>query len=133
MEASAKDDTGKFTVRNFIGSFRNAFCGIFILLKSENNARVHVIILLLVIIAGLVLKISPAHWIAVSLAAGLVLASECLNTAIEYLGDVILPEYDPRIKKAKDVAAAGVLISAIAAVITGLIIFIPAIIRFFNA
>jgi diacylglycerol kinase len=133
MEASVKEGTGKFTARNLHISFKSAFSGIFILVKSENNARIHLIILLLVLIAGLVLKISTAHWITISLAAGLVLASECLNTAIEYLSDAVLPEYDPRIKIAKDLSAGGVLISAIVAFITGLIIFIPAIIRFINA
>ena len=131
MEASPKEETSKFTAGNLPGSFRNAFSGMFYLVKSENNARIHIIILSLVIITGLVLKISPAHWIAISLAAGLVLAGECFNTAIEYLCDVISPGHDSGIRRVKDLAAAGVLISAIISVITGLIIFVPALLRFF--
>ncbi|MCX6300903.1 MAG: diacylglycerol kinase family protein, partial [Bacteroidia bacterium] len=103
-----------------------------VLFRSENNARIHFIILLLVIIAGIILKISTVHWIAIALAAGLVLTTECLNTSIEYLCDSIMPEYDSRIKKAKDLAAASVLISAVVSVVVGLIVFIPAICRFFN-
>jgi diacylglycerol kinase len=111
------------------GSFRNAFSGIAILLRLERNARIHLVILVMVIIAGILLKISPAHWIAVSLAAGLVIAAESFNTAIEALCDAVKPEFDPGIRKAKDLAAAGVLISAIASVVTGLIVFVPALIR----
>ena len=129
MERSEKRSTRRFDIRKLPGSFRNAFTGIVILFKSESNARIHFVILLLVVIAGVILKISPAHWIAVSLAAGLVLTTECLNTAIEYLCDSIMPEYDFRVKKAKDLAAAGVLISAIVAVVVGLIVFIPALLR----
>ncbi len=129
MKASGNDNVNKFTFRELPGSFRNAFTGMVILVRTENNARIHIIILVLVIVAGIALKISPAHWIAVSLAAGLVLATECINTAFEYLCDSLMPEYDSRIKKAKDLAAAGVLIAAIVSVVTGLIVFIPALLR----
>jgi diacylglycerol kinase (ATP) len=133
MNTSAKNEINQFTRKGLAGSFRNAFSGIKVLVRSENNARIHIIILIVVIIAGIVLKISPAHWIAIILVSGLVIASECLNTAVEYLADAITPEYNSVIKKAKDLAAAGVLISAVVSVITGLIIFIPAIFRFFDA
>ena len=131
MKASDKNEINQFTRKGSTGSFRNAFSGIKVLFKSENNARIQMIILIIVVITGILLKISPAHWLVIVLASGLVLASECLNTAIEYLSDAITPEYNSLIGKAKDLAAAGVLISAIVAVITGLIIFIPSILRFF--
>lgn len=133
MNTSAKNEINQFTRKGLAGSFRNAFSGIKVLVRSENNARIHIIILIVVIIAGILLKISPAHWIAIILVSGLVIVSECFNTAVEYLADSITPEYNSIIGKAKDLAAAGVLISAIVSVITGLIIFIPAIFRFFDA
>jgi diacylglycerol kinase len=111
------------------GSFRNAFSGIATLLKLERNAKIHLVILVLVIAAGILLKISPAHWLAVSLAAGFVISAETFNTSIEALCDAVEPEFDPGIKKAKDLAAAGVLIAAITSAVTGLIIFIPALLR----
>ncbi len=132
MKASDKNEMNKVTRKGLADSFRNAFSGISVLVISEKNARIHILIMILVVIAGLVLRISPAHWITIALASGLVMASECFNTAVEYLSDSITSEYDLKIKRAKDVAAAGVLISAIVAVIIGLIIFIPAIIRFFD-
>lgn len=129
MKASGKNENNKFTLRRLPGNFRDAFSGIKILFRSENNARIHFIILLLVIIAGIILKISTVHWLAIALASGLVLTTECLNTSIEYLCDSIMPEYDSRVKKAKDLAAAGVLIAALVSVVTGLIVFIPALFR----
>ncbi len=131
MKASDKSKMKQSSIKDLPGSFRNAFCGIKVLIKSEYNARIHLIILILVVIAGIVLKISPAHWIAVVLVSGLVIVSECFNTAVEYLSDAVAPEVNPMICKAKDVAAAGVLVSALVAVIIGLIIFIPAILRLF--
>lgn len=132
MIASDKNIKKQSSITDLPGSFRYAFSGIIFLIKSEYNARIHLVILILVVIAGIVLKISPAHWIAVLLVSGLVIASECFNTALEYLSDAVAHDTNPMIGKAKDVAAAGVLVSALAAVITGLIIFIPAILRFFD-
>ncbi len=126
MEASEIKKNGN---QGLSGSLRNAFSGIATLLKLERNAKIHLFILVLVIVAGVLLKISPAHWIAVSLAAGFVIAAEAFNTSIEALCDAVKPEFDPGIRKAKDLAAAGVLISAITSVVTGLIVFVPALVR----
>lgn len=117
-------------IKKRIYSFRNAFRGIWTVFRFEKNFRIQFIIFLLVIVAGIVLDISVVGWIAVIIVSGLVFASECFNTAVEYLGDAITEEEDINIKKAKDVAAAGVLISAIISVITGFIVFLPAVLRF---
>ena len=77
------------------------------------------------------LKISPAQWTAIALAAGLVLAAEAFNTAIEVLCDAVKPDIDPAVRRVKDLAAAGVLISALTSIVVGLIVFIPAILRMF--
>jgi diacylglycerol kinase (ATP) len=99
------------------------------LLGYEHNARIHLFILVIVVIAGIIFRISGTDWLAIIIVSGLVFASECFNTAVEYLSDLITDEENELIRKAKDVAAAGVLISATAAVTAGLIIFIPEIIR----
>lgn len=112
-------------------SFRFAFSGIAGLLRAERNAVIHLVILALVIAAGILLKISPAQWTAIALAAGLVLAAEAFNTAIEVLCDAVKPETDPAIRRVKDLAAGGVLISALISIVVGLIVFIPAILRMF--
>jgi diacylglycerol kinase len=110
-------------------SFRDAFRGIVTLLRFEHNARIHLVILLIVIMAGILLRISMSDWTALMFVSGLVFISECFNTAIENLSDLITERQNENIRRAKDVAAAGVLLSAIISVTVGLIIFIPAILR----
>lgn len=113
-------------------SFRDAFRGINNVAVSQVNFRIHLSVLALVIIAGLLLKIKVNDWIAIVLSAGLVLAAESLNTALEFLGDAYSMDENPGIGKAKDAAAAGVLLAATAAAIVGLMVFIPAIMRLFG-
>ena len=120
-----------FSFKARIGSFRDAFHGIGTLLIYEHNARIHLVILVIVIVAGLLFRISGSDWMAILFVAALVFVSECFNTAIEYLSDQISDEQNENIRKAKDVAAAGVLIAAAISVITGLIIFLPEILIHF--
>ena len=65
------------------------------------------------------------EWVAISICIALVLALEALNTALEYLTDLVSPEYHPLAGKAKDAAAAAVLLVALGAIVVGLIVFIP--------
>ena len=128
-----RPDSG-YNKKNFrlverLKSLRAAFHGIFILLKYEHNARVHLFIFVIVIIAGILFRISGMEWLAILLVSGLVFAGECFNTAIEYLSDLITDKPNENVRRAKDVAAAGVLVSAVVSAVTGLIIFIPEIIK----
>lgn len=130
MKTGEQDDSiKKININDRLKSFRNAFSGIASLLKYEHNARIHLFILIIVIVAGLIFRVTPSDWMAIIFASGLVFISECFNTAIEYLSDVTSPEYNEKIKSAKDVAAAGVLISAIISVIIGIFVFLPQICR----
>jgi diacylglycerol kinase (ATP) len=118
-----------FSLTERLNSFRDAFHGIRALLTYEHNARIHLFILVIVIIAGFVLRISGTDWMAILFVTGLVFVSECFNTSIEYLSDLITGEKNENIRRAKDVAAAGVMIAATISVVTGLIVFIPEICR----
>jgi diacylglycerol kinase len=120
-----KTDENRFSFKDRIRSFANAFSGIGFMLKAEHNFRIHIFIFLSVIVTGFLLRISPPEWLAILIVSGVVLSAECFNTAIEYLSDKVSPEFSEKIKRVKDVAAAGVLISAITAAITGLLIFVP--------
>lgn len=126
-KGSKYDQNKKFSLIARYTSFKNAFQGLATLFRYEPNARIHVFILPIVIFAGIILRISATDWLAICLVSGLVLVSECFNTALEYLSDVVSPEKNEKVKRAKDVAAAGVLISAIIAVITAIIVFLPVI------
>ena len=59
------------------------------------------------------------------IAIALVIITEMLNTAIEFLTDLVSPNFHPLAKKTKDVAAGAVLVAAIIAVILGLMVFLP--------
>lgn len=112
-------------------SFKYAFCGIITALKKEQNMKIHFTIAILVIIAGIILKISTIEWIICLILIGIVISLELVNTAIEQVVDIAMPEINEKAKIAKDVAAGAVLMVAIISLICGLIIFIPKIINLF--
>ena len=105
-------------------SFKNAFRGIIICLKSERNMRIHAAVAVYVIIAAAAAKISAFEWLAVILCVGLVIMAEMLNTALEKLCDVVEKKYSKEIGAIKDIAAGAVLaLAAASAVVGGLIFF----------
>jgi len=110
-------------------SFGHAWHGIQYCYKTQLNFGIHLLVLLLVIIAGFVLKISNTEWLFITVCSMLVLALELINTAMEQLCDFITKDIHPAIKIIKDVSAAAVLICAAGSVITGLVIFLPKIIH----
>ena len=112
-------------IRKALRSFRFAGFGIFSLFRHENNARIHLIAALLVVTLSILLHLSALEWCLIVIQIGLVMAAEAFNTAIEKLADVVSPDYHPTIKVVKDLAAAGVLILSVSAVIIGGILFIP--------
>ncbi|MCE7058897.1 diacylglycerol kinase family protein [Dyadobacter sp. CY343] len=122
---------GPVDIRKALRSFTFAGAGIFNLFRYENNARIHLIACIAVVIAGVGFHISPMEWIVIVIQIALVWAAEAFNTSIEKLADLVSADYHPVIKVVKDTAAAGVLILAISAVIIGGIIFVPKIILLF--
>lgn len=106
-------------------SFRYAFAGLWHLLSTQRNAQIHCIVLIAAVALGVAFGISRIEWALLVLTCALVLAAEGANTAIEAAVDLASPEFHPLAKIAKDVAAGTVLLTAIAAVIVGLILFGP--------
>lgn len=107
-------------------AMRHASDGIVTMLREERNMRFHVIAGMLAVLVGWYLKISRADWLWILLVVFLVFAAEFLNTVTEAVTDLLCSHhYDVNVKKAKDVAAGGVLLAALFAVIVGLIIFVP--------
>lgn len=115
----------RFSIKSRLKSFKYAFNGLKILVTEEHNSRIHILAAIIAITAGFLLKINLYEWIAVVFAIGFVIALEIINSAVENLADFVSPDKHEKIKKIKDLSAAGVLIAAITALITGLIIFIP--------
>ncbi|MBL7808593.1 MAG: diacylglycerol kinase family protein [Saprospiraceae bacterium] len=108
-----------------LASFRYAFQGIGYLFSSQVNARIHAVATVLVVTAGIVCHISTMEWLAIIICVVLVIALEAVNTAIETLTDLVSPGNHPLAGKAKDVAAASVLLAAIGSVVVGVVIFGP--------
>ena len=95
------------------------------MLKSQHNAWVHAFATFGVIGVGIFFGVSAAEWCWLVLAIMAVWTAEALNTAFEFLADVASPEFHPLVKHSKDVAAGAVLISAIGAVVIGLLVLGP--------
>ena len=108
-----------------MNSFKYAFEGILSALKTERNLKIHIYIMIFVIIMGIILKISTIEWCICIILFGLVISLELLNTAIETVVDIAMPEINEKAKKAKDISASAVLVSAIASAVIGFIIFLP--------
>lgn len=111
-----------FSIKKRLKSFGYAINGLITLLKSEHNTWIHLFATMVVIIAGFIFHISVLSWFMIVVAIALVWITEAINTAIESIVDLVSPEFHPLAKKAKDVAAAAVLIAAIIAVIIGFIV-----------
>lgn len=116
--------------KKLINSFKYAISGIITSFKTERNMKIHILVMILVIIAGIIFKLSLLDWIILVIMFGLVISAELFNTAIETTIDMITKEKNEKAKIAKDVAAGAVLVLAIVSVIVGLIIFIPKILDF---
>lgn len=108
-----------------VRAFRYAFRGLVDLFRTQSNARFHVGAALAAVSAGYWLDISRLEWVAAVLCIAVVLALEAVNTALEYLTDLVSPDYHPLAGKAKDVAAGAVLVAAIGAAVVGCLIFLP--------
>lgn len=87
--------------------------------------QIHLIVALLVVVAGLFFTISLTEWMLCLLCFGLVIGAEMMNTAIENLVDLASPQKHELAGKAKDMAAGAVLVCSIFAAAVGLIIFLP--------
>lgn len=102
-----------------------AFQGAYKLITTEHSIMVQFAIAVLVTIAGLYFDISLTEWLFQTVAIGLVLSIEGLNTAIEKIADFIHPQYNERIGFIKDIAAGAVFFAALTAIAVGIIIYYP--------
>ena len=117
-----KDNTF-FTGR--LKSTTYAFKGAIKLITTEHSIMVQFSIGILITIAGFYFGISKTEWLFQTLAIGLVMSIEGLNTAVEKMADFIHPNYHERIGFIKDIAAGAVFMAAMTAIAIGLIIYIP--------
>ena len=111
--------------QSIIDSFRYAFSGLWYVLRTQRNVRIHLGIAACVVIVGLWLKVSLSQWAILVLTVGSVLVSEVLNTVAETLVDLVSPGYHPLARVVKDVTAGAVLLTAIVSIIVGFLVLGP--------
>jgi diacylglycerol kinase (ATP) len=118
-------DSQRFTLHGRVKSFSYALQGIRFMLKTQHNAWLHAVATVTVIVLALYFNVSAIDWRWLITAIAMVWVAETINTALEYVCDVVSPNFHLSVKHAKDIAAGGVLISAIAAVVIGVSTFWP--------
>ena len=116
-------DNSFFTGR--LKSISFALKGAYKLITTEHSIMIQFSIAILLVIAGFYFHISREEWMMQTLAVGLVLGIESLNTAVEKIADFIYPEFHERIGFIKDIAAGAVMFTAIASIVVGLLIYVP--------
>lgn len=112
-------------IRKHLASYRYAVRGIVIAFRSENNMIVHLCAGVAVVGVNYLLNVTTTEWLITLMLTGLAWTAEIFNTAIEKLADRVSREPDPLIGQAKDLAAGGVLIISVFAVICAGIIWLP--------
>ncbi len=105
--------------------FRAAWSGLREAFRTERNLRIHAVAGVAAVALGAWLGLSRGEWLAVLLCLALVPALECANTALEAAVDLACPRRHPLAKRAKDCAAAAVLLAAIGTVAVGVVVFLP--------
>ncbi len=106
-------------------SFQYAFEGWWYILRTQRNSWIHAAASLTVVVLGLWLKLSRHDWALIILTMAMVWMAEFMNTALEAIVDMTMPEKHPLAKVAKDVSAGAVLLGACAAVLVGILILGP--------
>lgn len=113
-----------------ISSFGFAIKGVKVLLKTQPHARFHLLATIFVVALGLYLSISATSWSLLILAIGAVWAAEAVNTAIEYLVDLVHPQWHEDAGRIKDLAASAVLLISIASALVGVLVFASYFVKF---
>lgn len=114
---------------NFFTALKNALNGIKYNIKTSRNFKIQLIFAILAIALSILFKLSTIECAIIVLTIFIVLISEMINTAIETAIDMYTDQYNDKAKIAKDVAAGGVTISALASIIIGILIFLPKILE----
>ena len=114
-----------------MAGFGYAIRGIAILFRTQAHAQIHASAVVIITALGFLLDLHGLEWCAILLCMALVLLAEALNTALEFLVDLVSPDFHPLAGRVKDVAAGAVLLSVIFCGIVWGIIFLPKIFAFF--
>jgi len=112
-------------MKGLFASFRFAWEGLKGAFRTERNVKIHGTIAILVLLCGIYFRLTPTEWGIVFLAIGGMVCAELMNTAIERVVDMVVEDYHPLAKEAKDIAAAACFVFACSCFVVGMIIFLP--------
>lgn len=112
-------------IRKLRQSFRYAGRGVLLCLHTERNFRIHITAACYVTLFAVMCRLPGTKCAILALCFGVMLGAELMNTAIECLCDWQAAGYDRTVRDAKDIAAAGVFVCAVACAVIGLIFFVP--------
>ena len=124
-----KKDSHKLKNDNFLEACNNAVNGIIYAATTQRNVRIELVLAVIVMMLSLFYGLNTTEFLCLVFAIFFVIFAEMVNTAIETVVDIAMPDIDPKAKFAKDVAAGAVLVFAISSAVIGLIIFIPKIVE----
>ncbi|PKP16136.1 MAG: diacylglycerol kinase [Bacteroidetes bacterium HGW-Bacteroidetes-23] len=108
-----------------------AFKGAYKLLSTEHSVMIQFSLGILLTIAGFYFDISKSEWLIQTLCIGLVLSIEGLNTAVEKVADFVHPDYHEKIGFIKDIAAGAVFFAALTAIVVGMTIYVPYLVKLY--
>lgn len=111
--------------KHFLASCKGAGKGILYSIQNERHLRFHLFAAFAVICCSFFLHVAKIEWLFIIYAIGSVLVAELFNTSVERVVDLAKPEYHPIAGIAKDVAAGAVMVTAIQAIVIGMIVFWP--------
>lgn len=109
----------------FFQSLKYAFSGLKYALKKEQSFQIQLAFAVLFIILMFVLPLERWEIAILFTAIFLVLSLELINTTAEKIIDCFKPEISSQVKLIKDLMAAAVLVVALAAIVLGILIFLP--------
>lgn len=110
--------------KNFWDALKKALSGIWYGIKTQRNIKIQIVVAILVIIAGILLKLNITEFIFITFAIMIVVITEMVNTAIETAVNLCTDKYHDLAKIAKDVAAGAVVLAALNAIIIAILILI---------
>jgi diacylglycerol kinase len=116
-------------IKGIFKSIGYAFAGLLYVLKTQNNARFHLLATVIVLILSIWLHLNPVQWCLILIAISVVWITECFNTSLEELFDLVNPDPHPLVKSGKDSGAAAVLVAAFLSIILGVIVLGPPLVQ----
>ncbi len=128
-----KQENKAFSPKARVNSFTYAFKGLKLFFTTQHNSWIHLLAAFSVIAAGLFFSITKTEWLFVVVAISLVFIAEMLNTAVEFLVDLVSHEYNETAGKVKDLAAGAVLFAAMMAAVIGVLVFGPYLLAMISA